>query len=196
MNNSIKILAVCILVILIGIGLSTISLSTKDGEMDAGLSKEDQMLYRFINRQGKCLEQKYQMRQSSVGLGGVQVWLMALSFHRFGIPLTEKEARKLIINCVDDFLEAVNSDEQVRPFLKDYPFTAKNVNLKILNYDKNHDPHYFPSIALVMNSEGDIGFLTEDPSDKYGYYTKKYETYDEAVAILKQKNKDEHSINK
>jgi hypothetical protein len=46
----------------------------------------------------------------------------------------------------------------------------------------------FPSIAIVTNSRGEVGFLTEDASVEYGYYTKKYETYDESVAILKKEN--------
>ena len=75
--------------------------------------------------------------------------------------LTEQEARKLIINCVDDFLEAVNNDEQLRPFLRDFPFTAKNLDLTILNFDKNQELHSFPFIAIVTDSRGKIGFLTE-----------------------------------
>ena len=57
------------------------------------------------------------MRQSATGLGGMdKVWLMSLSFDRYGDPINEQEARKLIISCVDDFLEAVNKDEQLRPY--------------------------------------------------------------------------------
>lgn len=181
-----NVLKICILGILLLVGLSTTIGLSMSREMDQGLSEDDKMLYRFINRQGKRLEQKYQMKQCAVGLGGVQVWLMALSFQRYGDPLTEEEARKLIINCVNDFLDAVNNDEQIRPFLKDYPFTAKNLDLKILNYSKNQILHYFPHVAIVTNTRGKIGFFTQTPSTECGYHTEKYETYDEAVAILKR----------
>ncbi len=188
-NYLFKILKICLPLILLFVGIAAIDLK---GEPDVyqGLSDEDKMLYQFINRQGQIIGKKYQMRQSGNGLGGMdKVWLMCISFHRYGDPLSEKEARSLLIHCVEDFLAAVNSDEQLKPFLRDYPFTAKNLNLAILNFDKDHIVHYFPHISVASNAEGKVGFFTEDPSDMYNYYTKKYETYDEAVAILNGENK-------
>jgi hypothetical protein len=187
MNYLSKVLTVCVSGILLFAGLSTIGLSMSH-EMDRGLSEDDKMLYGFINRQGSYLGEKYHMWQSATGIGGMdKIWLMALSFERYGDPLTEEEARKLIINCVDDFLDAVNRDEQLKPFLKDHPFTAKNLDLDIFNYGKDQVSHYFPYISVVSDSRGKIGFFTEEASIEYGFYTKKYETYDEAVAILKRK---------
>ena len=113
------------------------------------------------------------------------IWLMTLSFERVNSPISEEEARKLIIQSVDDFLLAVNSNEELRPYLKNYPFTVKNLSITIFNYDGKRELNFFPSIAVVKNSEGEIGFLTKIPLQKYGYHTKKYETYEEAVAILK-----------
>jgi len=155
--------------------------------MYQGLSDDSKMLYRFIRRTGKILEKKYQIRQSATGIGGMdKVWLMSIDFDRYGDPINEQEARKLIIACVDDFLEAVNNDEELRPFLQDFPFTAKNLELRIFNFDKNQELQSFPFIAIVTDSRGKIGFLTKDPNIKYGYKTDTEETYDEAVAILKQ----------
>jgi hypothetical protein len=193
MKYLLKTLKACLPIILILIALMTISFSMEP-KMDQGLPEDDKMLYGFINREGKSLGLKYHMRQSAIGIGGMdKVWLMSLAFDRYGEPLTEDEARKLIISCVDDFLEAVNKDENLKPFLKNYPFTAKNLELTIFNYDKDHVLHYFPSIAIVTNSKGKIGFLTEDASTKYDYYTEKYETYDESVAILERENKTDCS---
>jgi hypothetical protein len=187
-NNLFKVLKVFLPFILLLVGIAVISLE-RGSKMDQGLSDEDKMLYHFINRQGKILGNKYQMRQSGNGLGGKdKVWLMSISFDRYGSPMNEKEARILLIQCVEDFLEAVNNDEQLKPFLKDYPFTAKNLDLTIINFDKDQVIDYFPNIAVVSNSRGKVGFFTEEPSNIYGYYTKKYETYDEAVAVLKEES--------
>jgi hypothetical protein len=192
-NNLFKMLKVCLPLILLFAGLAAMGLE-KGPQMDQGLPDEDKMLYQFINRQGKILGKKYHLIQSGNGLGGMdKVWLMSISFDRYGDPLSEKEARSLLVQCVEDFLAAVNSDEQLKPLLRDYPFTAKNLDLDIFNFDKDHTIHYFPHIALVSNSRGKVGFFTEDPSNVYGYYTEKYETYDEAVAILKGQNQAEGS---
>ena len=179
--NSFKIF---IVILLICIGLAIFNLSMNYG-MHTDLSAEDEILYRFLKEEGQFLEKKYHMRQCATGLGGMdKIWLMSLSFQRFGNPLNEIDSRELIIHCVDDFLEAINNNEELRPILESYPFTAKNLELTIFNYDKNQNSIYFPAIAVVSNSRGKIAFLTETATTKYGYHTEKYETYEEAVVIL------------
>ena len=37
---------------------------------------------------------------------------------------------------MNDFIDAVNRDEPIRPLLRDFPFTAKNIDLVIYNYNK------------------------------------------------------------
>ena len=192
-NYLIKMLKICIPLILLFVGIAAIKLENEPDEYQ-GLPDDDKLLYQFINRQGKILGKKYHMEQSGNGLGGMdKVWLMTIAFDRYGTPINEQEARSLVVHCVEDLLEAINNDEQLRPYLRDYPFTAKNLRLSIINFDKNQDVHYFPNISVVSNSEGKVGFFTDDPSDKYKYHTKKYETYDEAVAILKREHKSECS---
>ena len=189
-----KLLKFSVLIILVFNALSIMSVPMNFG-MHEHLSEHSKVLYGTVKKIGSKLAEKYQMLPYGIGGGarkGDGIWLMDISFQRYGHPLNEEEARKLIINCVSDFLEAVNSDECLRPFLKDYPFTAKNLNLRIFNYGKDHVLYYFPYIAIVTNSQGKVGFLTEDPSVKCGYYTEKYEPYDEAVAILKKQNKIDH----
>ena len=119
--------------------------------MESFISKErnpqksaaSQILNDFIVQTGKKLGQKYNMSQNCIG-GGIDngIWLMCFGFQRYDSYLTEEDARKLIIDCVNDCLEAVNHDEKLRPFLKVFPFTAKNLKFTIFNYDKEgNDSH-------------------------------------------------------
>ena len=159
---------------------------------ESGLDDEDKKLYGFVAREGKQLGKKYHMSQCGIGGGGYpKIWLMSLSFQRFGSPLTEEEARRLIIASLDDYLIAVNKDEDIRPYLKNYPFTPKNINLGIYNYNPDRTNVYHPYIGTVSIHEGKIGYFTDEPNN-LKYYSKKYETYEEAVAILmKEKEKDQ-----
>jgi len=185
MKYLLKIFKFCVPIILICIGgLAILSLSMGH-DMYQGLSDEDKMLYSFINKQGKVLGEKYHMKQCGNGLSGMdKLEHISLCFDQEGDPLTEKEARKLIIHCIDDFLKAINSNEKLKPLLKEYPFTPKNLELTIFSYDKDRALYYFPSIAVVSDSSGEIGFMTKIESVKYGYHTEKYETYEEAKASL------------
>ena len=159
---------------------------------DSGLDDEDKKLYGFVAREGKQLGKKYHMSQCGIGGGGYpKIWLMSLSFQRFGPPLTKEEARRLILASLDDYLIAVNKDEDIRPYLKNYPFTPKNINLSIFNYYPDKSDVYHPYIVTVAAHEGEICFYTKVPN-KLKYYSEEYETYDEAVAILtKEKEKDQ-----
>ncbi len=43
-----------------------------------------------------------------------------------------------------------------------------------------------PNIFIAAASRGKISYFTKDESDGFGYKSEKYETYDEAVAILQK----------
>lgn len=177
---------ICFLLLMAAIGTLSISF-TLNQKVDQNLSEEDRLSDKIIIREGKKLGKKFGMRQCGIG-GGVDngIWLMTLAFEKRGPRLSEEEARRLIIACVNDFLDAVNQDEEVRPYLKNYPFTSENINLKIFNYEKSGYLTCYPFISIVGNYKGEIGFFTKDASEKFGYKTEKYETYDEAIAILKK----------
>jgi hypothetical protein len=98
---------------------------------------------------------------------------MSLDFQRYGPPLTEEEARKLIISCLDDYLAVVNKDEDIRSYLKNYPFTPKNIDLGIFNYYPDRTDVYHPYIGTVTAREGKISYYTDEPN-KLKYYSKKY----------------------
>jgi hypothetical protein len=142
------------------------------------------MFYGFLKQEGKRLGEKYHM--SLCGMGGGSdhgIWLLSLSFKRYGSLLKEEEARKLIISCLTDFLEDVNQETSLRPFLKTYPFTPENISITILN----SVPH--PYICDVGADEGKIYYCTEDELNKYKYKSRKVESYAEAIAILDQEKK-------
>lgn len=150
------------------------------------LSDEGKMLYSFIAREGKRLGTKYHMHLGGVG-GGVDhgIWLMSLDFQRKNSVLTEEEARELIINSLNDYLNMVNKDEKLRPFLKVYPFEAKNIDMTIFNHTADRREIYHPSIGVVNANQGKIGYFTNDESNQFRYKSQKYESYEEAMAILK-----------
>ena len=160
-----KIFKFSIPLILICIAYFALSLSVGQN-MNETMSPHGQALYEYANKIGKKLEKKYEMYSLGVGGGATPegIWLMSISFNRYGKPITETEARKLIISCVDDFLDSINNNDELRPFLKEYPFTSKNLDITIFNFNNNDFLYLFPLIAVVNNSRGKIGYFTEDPS--------------------------------
>ena len=183
----------CLLLSLIAIGLMTISFFIDDNKMNQQLSEKSRIMYGFVEKTGKKLGEKYKMSPVGIGGGGGPkeegIWLMSIAFQRYGDSLTEQMARRLIINCVNDFLEIVNNDKELKPFLKEYPFTANNLKISIYNYDYNGDPITEPFIVTVNMSEGEVSYFTFENPYSHPFKTEKYESFEEAIALLKEENK-------
>ena len=174
----------------IGITAVVFAVYNLEPSMHSTNSTMDDIIYGFERRKAKVLEKKYQMRLSGIG-GGVKdkkIWLMTLSFTRDDSLLSENEARKLLIACINEYLDAVNRDEYIRPYLKDFPTTSRNLDFSIHHHQKNGFVAHYPYISVVNCNQGKIGFFTKDPAERYGYKTKKYETFEEAVAIVQKEN--------
>lgn len=100
--------------------------------------------------------------------------------------LDRNEARGLIVDCVEEMLKAYNENEEVRPYLKNYPFIPKNLDMAIFSINPDGTHIYDPYIKVVSLCERDeILFSTKGPDKKYGYKNEYSEPYYEALAIVR-----------
>lgn len=155
------------------------------------------IIYGVINSVGKSLSAKHRMRQIGNGVGGMdQLEEVFLAFERRGPPLTEQEARNLIVSCENEFIEAVNHNDELRPFLKVYPFTVENVNLVIHNCEPDGQDAIHPFIASVGTMAlGKVAYFTRNKENPIRFESKKYETFAEAVAIPAKEKLMNHDAN-
>lgn len=93
-------------------------------------------------------------------------------------------ARKLAIDSVNLFLKDINSNQEIRPYLHNYPFTSKNIELTIYFRDKNCEQIGNRSISYVTASDGQINYRVKKNNRYADYHT---ETFEEAENILKAK---------
>jgi len=95
------------------------------------------------------------------GTGGgmmdnVKFMMMAFKYPK---SVNVKEARDLLIYCAEAYLSDINNDPEIRPFLHNYPFTAKNIEIEI----------YFPDIAdlnllnVASVYKGGVAYKINDP---------------------------------
>ncbi len=133
---------------------------------------------------GKKLSKKHRMNLIGVG-GGMMgsVYMIGLSF-QVRHPLERNEVRYLIVDCAEELINAVNANEEIRPYLRDYPFTTKNVQIFIFSSTSKGGDVYDPYIGASWIAESDkISYCTSEPS-KITYKNKYYETYAEARAKI------------
>lgn len=137
----------------------------------------------------KKLTKKHQMDLIGEG-GGMMgsIYMIGLSF-QIRHPLERAEARERVVDCVEELLAAFNSNLEVRPFLKNYPFTTENVQVAIFSVTKEGREVYDPYIAVVsVDQDNHITFRTEEPGNK-SYKHRHKEPYAEALSTLKNKMK-------
>jgi hypothetical protein len=95
---------------------------------------------------------------------------------------TIEEARKLEIEGTEKLLQKINGDEQIRPYLKEYPFQRKQASISI-SFRHKLDLRYPDSVALVFQANDRIYYCAHDP-EKDALIDLLIEPYDEAKRLL------------
>jgi hypothetical protein len=120
-----------------------------------------------------------------IGIGGGMmghVRMMAMSFEHVG-ELSVEQGRELIIYCTNEYLSAINTNTEIRPYLIHYPFTSKDIEIRIFIKNPNSKNLPLESLCYVSEIKGVIEYelensLSDNPK------TSHEETYEEAVKIL------------
>ncbi|MFA6502133.1 MAG: hypothetical protein WCT85_05025, partial [Parachlamydiales bacterium] len=84
--------------------------------------------------------------------------------------------RELIVYCAEEFLKNINSDEKIRPYLKNYPFVSKNIEVSVYPQNKNN---LTDKLEIISFSHGNIRYYIRDENKKLIIIHA--ETYEEAL---------------
>ena len=139
--------------------------------------------HKITNRTAKKLKQEKGLILIGTGGGMMNdIKMMMMGFNYYKVVDID-EARKLLIYCVEEYLNAINGDEKVRPYLHNYPFTAKNIQIDI--YFKNPDGSKVAQgqINIAGADEGKMIYYIDSP-EKYLLKRVREETYEEALKIV------------
>jgi len=132
------------------------------------------------------LSKRYNMQVIGV-TGGLAdcVNVLGLSFQIRG-PLIKEELRRILVDCVEEFLIPINTNERLRPFLKNYPFTSKEIEIEIFIVDDTGRRVYDPEIMLAAEYHGIVEYRTADKNTEFGYKQEMEEDYQTALSIVRK----------
>ena len=100
---------------------------------------------------------------------------------------TIEDARRLIIALKEKLASAVNQNEKLRPYLREYPFSPLRSDISISFCQKDGKPYLDGGVSFVSVGKGDrIYYHTENSSTHKDEYLLQ-EPYEEAVKIVKTK---------
>ena len=106
------------------------------------------------------------------------------------------ELRELTVLATEDLLKRFNSDEKIRPFLKNYPFTEKNIRIAIYLIDKEGKGIINKGtgkelLGSVIQSYGTLWYQIEN-EDKPFRQDVFEEPYRDAFNIVKNRTLEKH----
>lgn len=136
------------------------------------------------------LAKRHSMKISGISGGMADcVNMLGLDFQIQG-PLTKDELRRILINSVLELLKAINENEEIRPFLKNYPFTEKEIIITLFVKDKSGGNIFDPEIAVASSWHGTMNYNTNDKENMYVYKQKIKEDYETALKIVQEESKE------
>lgn len=117
------------------------------------------------------------------GTGGQmmdEIQMLALSFD-YNKNISIEEGRQLLLTAIGEFTSAINRDERIRPYLANYPFLPKNVQIRI--FLKNPDRSTQPDRLVVVSAINSVlEYEIDDPNGPL-FKTIHKETYEEAHQV-------------
>jgi len=142
------------------------------------------LAHEITEKTGK--ELKAQKNLYLIGTGGGMmddIQMMAMSFNYYQ-EVDLKKARELLVYVVSQYLLAINGNTEVRPYLHEYPFTAKNVEIRMWIYKPDRSRLTSDKIYYISAINGVLNYYIHG-LEQYSRQTLCEETYQEALKMVK-----------
>lgn len=149
------------------------------------LSKGELLVNSISAKTAKMIEKKHSIKSCGVGaaMPGGPIQELSLCFDTKFIN-TQDQLRELLIMSAQEFLRQVNGDNDIQEFLKERPFTIKNIQIIIYNHDKDGREVYDPNISAAQIARGILIFRTVDKADLFTFKDQFEESYEDALKAL------------
>src|SRR4051794_40086024 len=102
------------------------------------LSRGEELVNSTLAKAAKIIKEKYNLKPCGEGaaMPGGPIQDLTLCFDT-KYPHTKEQLRELLITSAQELLNQVNTNHEIQEFLKDQPFTIKNIQIIIYNHDQD-----------------------------------------------------------
>ena len=157
------------------------------------LREEEIIARNLMYRVSNILASRYQLRYLGYSEEGDKTGYtkIGLCFNRYG-KLSRDEGRRIIVDSLDIFLNEINSDYKLQPFLINKTFTINNVEITIVISTSEGKEIFYPDVSVFSAHGGKIYYSTYTQDQKF-VYTRESETFEEALRIVEAQNQENQS---
>ena len=142
---------------------------------------------RLFSTIGRDLSKKYALKYTGNGVsmfeGPVKKLSIEFELHK---RLAKSEARYLLFQLANDFLNAINNDNSLQQFLVNKPFNIKNIQIVIFLFDENGKEILEPDFCVATLVNESILYNYAQNVLPSPYSRSETEDYEEAVKTLNQ----------
>ena len=136
-------------------------------EKNSQMPEPDRLIHEIIDDTINSITKKHNLKPCGIGMNG-KFEYVEISFQTTEI-LNKQNARILLIDCVEEFLKHINSNEKIKPFLKSQPFTGENVGIVFYISDEKNNDIFHPEITVARWSSNGVSFKTVDKENIYQF---------------------------
>ena len=137
---------------------------------------------------GKEIEKEFPYLRYAGAGGGMKDGVIQKESMIFQIRkiLSKNEGIILITRILDKYLKNLYAEKKLHQYLKEHPFTYKNLEVVLIIYDSQGKDAFHPNISEFSLRTGVLCYRTLIPSEEYYYETKSRieEPYEEAAKRL------------
>jgi hypothetical protein len=154
------------------------------------ISDREKAVNKQMGHSAKMLSSKYNMQPcaTTVAMPSGNIKYLELEFNMRG-PLSQDVIRTILINSVHDFLNNINSDQELCSYLRNRHLEISEVGITLFFHDDNRYPLKEPEIGIASIREGELEYFRCDPNDISIKGLKgTTETYEEALQMLQSQN--------
>jgi hypothetical protein len=157
----------------------------KDKQQDHSPSKGEQLVNSLLAKTAKIIREKYNLKPCGTGtaMPGGPIQEVTLCFDTKN-PYTKEQLRELLIKSSSELLRQVNDNQEIQEFLKEKPFTIKNIEIIIYNHDEKGFGLKDPQVSVASIAQGQLNYSTIDPEDSFKYKNEYEESYEQALKAL------------
>ncbi len=160
--------------------LLIISLYFGCNSMTYKLSDDEKIANQITQETAKKLKEKKNL--ILIGTGGQmmhEIEMLAMSFNYYQ-EVNLEQARELLICAINEYLSDINNNQDVRHYLHEYPFTSKNVEIRIFIYGPDRKKLPSDKIGYISSIDGVLEYYTRADDD----HPVCKETYAEALSEI------------
>jgi len=160
--------------------LLIISLAFGCNSMTCKLSEDEKIVNQITQETAKKLKEKKNL--ILIGTGGQmmhEIEMLAMSFNYYH-EVNLEQARELLIYAINEYISDINNNQDVRPYLHEYPFTSKNAEIRIFIYGPDRNKLPSDKIGYISSIDGVLEYYTGADDD----HPICRETYTEALSEI------------